>query len=47
MIKYLILNLQYWPVKSSPGAIGPGWPQDGPDGPARPHDGPGTAPYGP
>jgi hypothetical protein len=42
--------IQYWPVKSSPGAIGPGWPQDGPDGPARSRDGPLrplTAPDGP
>lgn len=43
-------KIQYWPVKSSPGAIGPGWPQDGPDGrgsaPMAPN-GPGTAPYGP
>ena len=46
MIKYL----QYRPVKSNLGAIGPRWPQTALDGPQRTRygpDGPATAPDGP
>ena len=32
--------IQYWQVKSSPGAIGLGWPRYGPDDPSMAPDGP-------